>query len=255
ADLDSASLIGANLAEVTLTDADLSFADLDGANLTGANLTGANLSRAYLTDAVWPTDAAVPGGWQRESGSGQLAGIASAPVNVGELPHYARKYLFPTERIFVAERMHPITILAPAVWILAGTFIAGFVTWATPLGNAQFVEIIWLVWALLAVWSCWKIANWWRQYFVVTDRRMMLVAGILNRTIDMMPLAKVTDMTVHQSRFGHVFGYGDFIIESAGQRQALSRVVFVPHPTQRFREIVALLFAGTAGRDEGAPAS
>ena len=137
ADLDSAILPSANLAGVTLTDAELSFADLTSANLTNANLTNANLSQVYLTEAVWPPDAAVPEGWQRDSHSGRLAGIPPATVNLGELPSgipsatvslgtgWLRKTLFPTERIVRVVRMHPIAVIAPATLILAGALFAG----------------------------------------------------------------------------------------------------------------------------------
>ena len=36
--------------------------------------------------------------------------------------------------------------------------------------------------------------------------------------------------------------YGEFIVESAGQEQALSRVRFVPYPAQVYQEILSLIF-------------
>jgi uncharacterized protein YjbI with pentapeptide repeats len=77
ADLDEASLGGAdlssgNLMGAKLTDANLTKADLAGANLAGANLIGANPIGANLADALWPPDAAVPVGWQRDTGRGRL---------------------------------------------------------------------------------------------------------------------------------------------------------------------------------------
>jgi uncharacterized protein YjbI with pentapeptide repeats/membrane protein YdbS with pleckstrin-like domain len=256
ADLDSANLTGANLAGVTLTDANLSFADLTSANLTSANLTRVNLSRVYLTDAVWPPDAAVPEGWQRDSDSGHLAGIPSpAPVSVGKLPGWVSEYLFPTERIVIAVRMHLIVVIAPVMLITAGTLVAGILTATAPPGSARFAGIVWALWAVLAAWQGWKIALWWRRYFVITDRRMMLVSGLLDRRVGLMPLAKVTGMRLNQTRLGRAFGYAEFIAESAGEKQALSRLGFVPHPGQLYQELLALIFPRTAGRDEGDPGS
>ena len=40
----------------------------------------------------------------------------------------------------------------------------------------------------------------------------------------MMPLNKVTDMSFQRSFPGRLMGYGEFIVESAGQNQALDRV-------------------------------
>jgi uncharacterized protein YjbI with pentapeptide repeats len=52
-------------------------ANLTGANLTGAYLPRADLSRAVLdgadfTGALWPSNATVPEGWQRDTDSGHL---------------------------------------------------------------------------------------------------------------------------------------------------------------------------------------
>jgi uncharacterized protein YjbI with pentapeptide repeats len=72
ANLAHASLGGANLMGAKLTDANLTKADLAGANLAGANLVGANPIGANLADALWPPDAVVPVGWQRDTGQGRL---------------------------------------------------------------------------------------------------------------------------------------------------------------------------------------
>ena len=94
ADLTRANLTGANLTGAELTGADLTGAgvfhtDLTGANLTRANLTGAsltrtNLARADLTDALWPSDTAVPGGWQRDTDSGRLRRTGIRPGVAGD---------------------------------------------------------------------------------------------------------------------------------------------------------------------------
>jgi uncharacterized protein YjbI with pentapeptide repeats len=67
-----ANLPGANLAGAILTGADLTYARLINANLFGANLARAILTGAYLSGALWPPDAVVPEGWQRDADSGRL---------------------------------------------------------------------------------------------------------------------------------------------------------------------------------------
>jgi hypothetical protein len=252
ADLDSASVTGANLAGVTLNDTNLSFADLANANLTGANLTRVNISQAYLDGAVWPPDTVVPEGWQRDSTSGRLASIPSGPDTVAGRPGWATKYLFPTERIVIAVHRHPIVIIASASQIVAGALVAAIVTSVAAPGSARIAGIVWALWAVLAAWQGWRIASWWSEHFVVTDRRMMLVRGLLFRRVDMLPLAKATDMEIHRTRFGRLLGYGDLIVGSAGERQALSRLGLVPDPERLFQEIAALIYA-RAGRNGGNP--
>ena len=85
ADLTYAHAINVNLSGADLTRAILNSADLTGSNLTLADLTGAqiinvDLTGADLTYALWPTDAALPTGWQRDTDSGRLE---RADTNLG----------------------------------------------------------------------------------------------------------------------------------------------------------------------------
>jgi hypothetical protein len=93
ADLTGADLTGANLAFADLTGADLTFAVLTRADLTGANLarddlTGglgsADLTGADLSSSLWPSDAAVPEGWRRDTDSGRLKRTDRGPEEAGD---------------------------------------------------------------------------------------------------------------------------------------------------------------------------
>jgi uncharacterized membrane protein YdbT with pleckstrin-like domain len=97
----------------------------------------------------------------------------------------------------------------------------------------------------------WQAINWAVDYFVVTSHRFILTTGLLNRKVAMMPLAKVTDMTFQRSFLGRILGYGTFILESAGQDQALSTVDFIPYPEQLYLEVCSLLFKPLKEEDGG----
>jgi hypothetical protein len=70
----------------------------------------------------------------------------------------------------------------------------------------------------------------------------VLTTGILTHKVNMMPLAKVTDMSFQRSAMGRLLGYGEFILESAGQDQALSNVEYIPYPEQLYLEVCGLIF-------------
>jgi hypothetical protein len=163
-------------------------------------------------------------------------------VNVRHLPGIVNEYLMPSEQVVTRVRMHPIAIVRPAFLILAGLIGVGIVTGNSGPSSIGFTKIIWILWFALFAWQGWKIANWWRRYFVVTENRLMLITSLIDTDVGMMPLAKVTDMRLHQSTAGRMFGYGEFIVESAGQEQALSKVPFVPYPKEMYQEILALIF-------------
>jgi hypothetical protein len=49
-------------------------------------------------------------------------------------------------------------------------------------------------------------------------------------------------MTYQRSVPGQILGYGVFIVESAGQDQALSNIAFLPHPDELYQQVSTLLF-------------
>ena len=62
----------------------------------------------------------------------------------------------------------------------------------------------------------------------------------------MMPLIKVTDMSYARPPLGRLLGYGEIVIESAGQDQALRRITHLPDPDGLYLEICELLFGPRA---------
>jgi len=96
----------------------------------------------------------------------------------------------------------------------------------------------------------WKIFNWAVDYFVVTSERLLYITGFLTRKAAMMPMNKVTDMSFQRSFPGRLMGYGEFIIESAGQNQALDRVRFIPYPEQLYLLVCGMLFKDSAADDD-----
>ena len=49
-------------------------------------------------------------------------------------------------------------------------------------------------------------------------------------------------MSFQRSATGRLLGFGEFIVESAGQEQALSNVKYLPYPEQLYLEVCGLLF-------------
>jgi uncharacterized membrane protein YdbT with pleckstrin-like domain len=125
---------------------------------------------------------------------------------------------------------------------LIGVFIVGF------LGDVQlfsFLGVAVLLGSL--IWFAWGVGDWWVERFVITDKRVMLTTGLLTKRVAIMPLSKVTDMTYERSVMGRLIGYGVFVMESAGQDQALSRIDYLPTPDLVYHDVSALLFGPKPG--------
>jgi hypothetical protein len=87
-------------------------------------------------------------------------------------------------------------------------------------------------------------------FFAVTEVRMILVSGFMVRKVAMMPLARVTDMSFRRSALGRLLGYGEFIVESAGEEQALRSIDFLPYPEQLYLEVCGLVFPGAVAETQ-----
>ncbi|HEX3732079.1 MAG TPA: PH domain-containing protein [Mycobacteriales bacterium] len=147
--------------------------------------------------------------------------------------HVAR-YLFSSERYVGEWRRHWIRVVG---WVAVGVlspFVVGYLIGVVADSNGTAATIILVVWLLGLSFVGWQIFEWWVERFVLTNKRVMLITGLISRRVAMMPLARVTDMAYEQGPLGMVLNYGSFILESAGQDQALSTVKPLPHPRELY---------------------
>ena len=165
------------------------------------------------------------------------------------VPNAVNKYLLPHEHQVITVRKHPAVLLGPIALTLLGLVIAAVISTTVARHNADVVGFVWIVWAVLLVWLAYKVWVWSQDYFIVTSRRMLLATGVITRKVAMMPLVKVTDMSFQRSSLGRLLGYGEFILESAGQDQALRVVDHLPYPEQLYLEVCGLIFPGR--KDDG----
>lgn len=140
-------------------------------------------------------------------------------------------------------RRHWMILMPSVLWSLAIVAVPVLIltndSYSMALDN-----IVLLVIAGVALYLGYQILQWWLDHFIVTNRRVLLVSGVLTKRAAIMPLIKVTDMTYEQNPLARMLGYGTFVFESAGQDQALSRVTHLPGgPRQLYVQISSLLFA------------
>lgn len=152
------------------------------------------------------------------------------------------RYLLPHEQEVITVRKHPAVLLAPIAWAAIGLILAAVLSDTLLRHDSGLTWIVWAIWGLVFLRFLWAALNWAVDYFVVTSHRFILTSGLFSRKVAMMPLAKVTDMTFQRSFLGRMLGYGTFILESAGQDQALSTVDHIPYPEQLYLEVCSLLF-------------
>jgi hypothetical protein len=164
-----------------------------------------------------------------------LAAASSAPGHL-------TRYLLNGEQIVVAVRRHPAQVFEPVASAIAGLAVTLWLQTRIPPDLGVLSDVLWPLWAVLLGRALIRLSLWRVDWFVATDSRLLLTYGILTRKVAMMPLMKVTDMSYNRSVLGRLFGYGQFVLESAGHDQALHVVSWLPNPDALYRLICAEIF-------------
>jgi membrane protein YdbS with pleckstrin-like domain len=165
------------------------------------------------------------------------------------------RYVLSGERVVIATRHHWGMLVEPVATTVAGALVIGWLVAQAGPAVGDGVLVLWWLWLILAARLVWKVFEWRNEWFVATDKRLLLLYGLITHKVAMMPLTKVTDMNYGRSLLGRVLGYGQFLLESAGQDQALRQIDWVSRPDATYRKLCDTLFGpgGAAGRP-GLPA-
>jgi len=153
-----------------------------------------------------------------------------------------RRYVLPGERVVLATRRHWARLLEPALTASAVFAVCGWLTYVLQPTLGDGVLAVWWLWLAALGRFAWYLLVWRVEWFVATDKRMLLLTGLITHQVGMMPLMKVTDMRYSRSVPGQLLGYGQFLLESAGQDQALRQINWVARPDATYRDLCALIF-------------
>lgn len=161
------------------------------------------------------------------------------------VPKELDRYLVPGEDIVFLLRRHWVLLIEPFLSTLAGLLVLAVLS--TLIGGTveTVLTFAWLLLLCRLILVTWE---WWYELVVATDKRLMLIHGIVTRKVDIMPMSKVTDMRYDRSVTGRALGYGKFVMESAGQDQALSTINYIPDSDLHYQQISQLIFDPSAPR-------
>jgi Bacterial PH domain len=170
----------------------------------------------------------------------------------------AAKYLLDDEEPVLSTRRHWAVLIEPTVKFVPAFLAGGWLFLLDP-GNRLTSTLGLAVLTVALGYYGLRAAEWWMRHFIVTRRRVLLTSGVIVRTVTLLPLRRITDLTWQETLLGQVLGYGTFRFESAGQDQALRHLTYLPDAQGLYREVSRLLFgsdyggAAAGGDDEGNP--
>ena len=130
---------------------------------------------------------------------------------------FPTKLLAPGEEVYLDSRPHWSLLFWPSVLtvLVFAACIAVIVHWP----NAP----IWTAWVLLGVAAVAllnllaRYVSWRTKSFVVTSRRIVYRTGLVRRTGREIPIARVQDVTYHQTVVERCVRAGSLTVESAGR--------------------------------------
>ena len=153
------------------------------------------------------------------------------------------RYLFPTERYRGEWKRHWIHLSSELLIGTGATFALGYISGFLAKQNQEgLTTVAILIWVGVMGWVSWRVADWYFDRFILTNKRVMVVAGLITRRVAMMPLLRVTDMKYEQSPLGRALNYGTFVLESAGQEQALREIKHLPNPNELYLRVVEEMY-------------
>jgi membrane protein YdbS with pleckstrin-like domain len=163
-----------------------------------------------------------------------------------------QRYILADEKIIIATHRHWSMLWEPLL-TTAGAFVLALALLVAVDPNVRNdMGWVWLPFVVLGGRLLYKWLEWRARWFVLTDRRLLVLDGFLIHRVAMMPTEKVTDLGYERTPMGQLLGYGTFIFETAGQDQSLDRVTWIPQPDSRYRLIIASLFHPDAADAEAA---
>jgi hypothetical protein len=139
------------------------------------------------------------------------------------VPRYADTLLSDGERIALRSRQHWFaTIVDGRVpWAIFVASIVLIVLRLQMTGNEALEQGLGIIiLALLVVSLAWLGKHYWSWYaqdYIVTNRRVLKVEGILNKRSADSSLEKINDAVLEQNLAGRIFGYGDLDIMTASE--------------------------------------
>ena len=134
---------------------------------------------------------------------------------------YVESLLGNRERIILVARQHWFILVSSIVLEIILILVLISLTILAGMYWAQFALLIGAIGTILLLLPLTTlmrdIFDWLNRQYIVSNRRVIQVSGILNKNVTDSSLVKVTDVKMSQSVFGRIFNYGDIEILTASE--------------------------------------
>lgn len=134
---------------------------------------------------------------------------------------YADGQLSTGERIMHREKQHWFVFVWGARYTILAVILGAIAAVLQLNLSSPWKEFLGWAAALLFIGGLvvlgWTILRYINQEYVLTNRRVMEIEGVLNKKVTDSSLEKVNDIVLTQSFFGRLFGFGDLEVLTASE--------------------------------------
>jgi uncharacterized membrane protein YdbT with pleckstrin-like domain len=142
-------------------------------------------------------------------------------MSTGERPHgYLGKLLATGEEVLLIERQHgfvAFSLIAGALLYVIAVLVIVSLLWAHYGEGRNWIAYGYILALLGLPHLWWKLTVWRAHQYVVTNRRVIQLSGVLTKEVIDSALDKVTDVRTAQTVFGRMFNYGDVEVLTASE--------------------------------------
>jgi uncharacterized membrane protein YdbT with pleckstrin-like domain len=127
---------------------------------------------------------------------------------------YVDRNLLPGETVEYRAHLHPVIFLQPAVFALLGI---GFVIVALANQNLSWFQWLGALFLLYAAGvAVPRMVLYGTSEFAITNKRVVIKVGLINRHTLEMLLTKVETIRVDQGLLARLIGYGTIVVTGTG---------------------------------------
>ena len=147
---------------------------------------------------------------------------------------YLSQQLGANEKIVYTERHHWIFPIAEMVkWIIFAAAILAiiiFLRWWQP--DWRWVNWLFIAFIVPVFRIAWGFIAWRMNVYALTNRRVVEVTGVINKTVADSSLEKLTDVVLRQSLLGRMLGFGDIEVLTAAAGAGINYIKQIRKPMQ-----------------------
>lgn len=137
----------------------------------------------------------------------------------GRVVRGRRPALLEGEQLAVVLHRAWYTLFWPAVVLVLFTGLGAYGAGRIPDGGPQHA-LRWIVGGTAALivlrWSCWPFLVWYSRTLRITDQRVILCDGLLDKRGTEVPLGRITEVVTDRSGLRRVLGAGRLTVRFAG---------------------------------------